>query len=194
MNARFPAQVRSASTLDVGVEVPSSGGQFVPAGNVLVEFIPTCATVNPSSGRTNAGGAIATSVTPLAGCTAVSVTSTVRQGRHAGAGSADRAGRGRHEWRRGLERQAEQSGSETNLNGSFTTTWSFSADVSVTPDDPQSNILPLSGSMTGTFHQVTVGVTVLPDSQRCTLTETVDGTYKSVSGFVDTSDDTVNLV
>ncbi len=50
MNAQFPAQISAASTLNVGVEVPSPGGQFVPAGNVLVDFTPTCATVSPSSG------------------------------------------------------------------------------------------------------------------------------------------------
>ena len=195
VNARFPSQITSASTLNVGVEVPSSDGQFVPAGSVLVDFTPTCATVNPSSGRTDAGGAIATSVTPLAGCASVSVTSTVRANvgtpvlAHQTVEAAVVTSGNGH-----LNGTIEQSGTETNLNHSFTTTWSFSADVSVKPDTPLSNILPLSGSVTGTFHQVTVGVTVLPDSQRCTLTETVDGTYKSVSGFVDTSDDTVVLI
>ncbi len=72
-------------------------------------------------------------MTPLAGCTAVSVTSTgadagtpvlaqqIVQAAVVTSGGTDLSGR------------LEQSGSETNLNGSFTTTWSFSADVSVTP-------------------------------------------------------------
>lgn len=78
INATLPAQISTSASLDVTVEVPAGNGQFAPAPNMLVDFTPTCATVNPTSGRTNASGVIATTVTPNAACTSVSVDAVAR--------------------------------------------------------------------------------------------------------------------
>lgn len=73
ISAQLPAQITTAGTLSTKVENPNANGQFTPVANALVNFTPTCATVNPTSGRTDAGGNIQTTVTPNAGCTNVSV-------------------------------------------------------------------------------------------------------------------------
>ncbi len=74
LNVQLPAQISGAASLDVTVEVPSSTpGQYVPGENLVVDFSPTCATVNPTSGRTNANGAISTTVTPNTGCALATV-------------------------------------------------------------------------------------------------------------------------
>ncbi len=78
INALLPAQISTSASLDVTVEMPAANGQFAPAPNMLVDFTPTCATVNPTSGRTNANGVIATTVTPNAACTSVSVDAVAR--------------------------------------------------------------------------------------------------------------------
>ena len=78
INALLPAQISTSASLDVTVEVPAANGQFAPAPNMLVDFTPTCATVNPTSGRTNASGVVSTTVTPNSGCSAVSVDSVAR--------------------------------------------------------------------------------------------------------------------
>jgi hypothetical protein len=74
----LPAQISAATNLDIKVEVPAAQGQFTPAPNVLVDLTPTCATVNPTSGRTNANGVVSTVVTPSAGCTSASVQAVAR--------------------------------------------------------------------------------------------------------------------
>ena len=78
INALLPAQISTSASLDVTVEVPAANGQFAPAPNMLVDFTPTCATVNPTSGRTNASGVISTTVTPNAACSSVSVNAVAR--------------------------------------------------------------------------------------------------------------------
>ncbi|MBI3608760.1 MAG: Ig-like domain-containing protein [Nitrospirae bacterium] len=64
MNALFPSQISTSANLNVTVEKPTGNGQFGPAENMLVDFTPTCATVNPPSGRTDPSGVISTTVTP----------------------------------------------------------------------------------------------------------------------------------
>ena len=78
INALLPAQISTSASLDVTVELPSANGQFAPAPNTLVDFTPTCATVNPASGRTNANGVIATTVTPNPGCSSIAVDIVAR--------------------------------------------------------------------------------------------------------------------
>ena len=78
INAVLPAQISTSASLNVTVEVPAANGQFAPAPNMLVDFTPTCATVNPASGRTNASGVISTTVTPNAACSSVSVDAVAR--------------------------------------------------------------------------------------------------------------------
>ncbi|HKQ14135.1 MAG TPA: hypothetical protein VJT80_11940 [Steroidobacteraceae bacterium] len=78
MNMQLPAQIAAPTPMTVDVEVPAGQGQFAPAENVLVELTPTCASVNPSSGRTDANGAISTVLTPAPGCTSASLQATAR--------------------------------------------------------------------------------------------------------------------
>lgn len=78
VNALLPPQISGSASLDVMVEVPASNNQFVPAPNMLVELAPTCASVSPTSGRTDGNGRLSTTVTPNAGCTSVSVAVTAR--------------------------------------------------------------------------------------------------------------------
>lgn len=78
INLALPAQISSSTTLNVTVEVPAAQGQFAPAPNMRVDFTPTCATVNPSSGRTNASGSISTVLTPAPGCTSASLQAVAR--------------------------------------------------------------------------------------------------------------------
>ncbi len=78
ISGALPAQIAGSANLDVTVEVKAENGQFAPAPNTLVDFTPTCATVNPTSGRTNANGVIATTVMPGVGCSSVSVKAVAR--------------------------------------------------------------------------------------------------------------------
>lgn len=73
MNTLFPTELSGPASLAVTVEVPSGSGQFAPAANLLVTFTPSCGTVNPASGRTDASGNISTTVTAADGCPSVSV-------------------------------------------------------------------------------------------------------------------------
>lgn len=73
LSLQLPTTITSSGTLHATVEVPIGNGQLAPAPNVLVELTPTCATVSPVSGRTDANGAIAATVTPTAGCNSVSI-------------------------------------------------------------------------------------------------------------------------
>ena len=78
MYTTFPAQISGPASLDVKVEVPAGNGQYAPAPNMLVTFTPSCGSVSPTSGRTDADGNIAATVTPT-GCTSsVSVTAIAR--------------------------------------------------------------------------------------------------------------------
>jgi hypothetical protein len=76
MNAVFPASISAATTLPVTVELQASDGSFSPAADILVSFSATCASVSPASGRADANGRFATTVTPTQGCTTVSVVAT----------------------------------------------------------------------------------------------------------------------
>ena len=79
MNVQLPAHITSSSTLlTVTVQIPGASGQLVPAANMLVDLIPSCATASPISGRTDAAGVITATVTPTSGCTQVSVTVIAR--------------------------------------------------------------------------------------------------------------------
>ena len=78
LSATLPAQVLTPTSLAVKVEVPAGGGQFAPAPNVLVQLTPTCASANPASGRTDANGALTTTISPVAGCTSLSVNVVAR--------------------------------------------------------------------------------------------------------------------
>lgn len=73
LDVQLGVQITAAAPIKITVAVPAGQGQFAPAPNVLVELTPTCATVSPLSGRTDANGAISASVTPTAGCTSVSI-------------------------------------------------------------------------------------------------------------------------
>jgi hypothetical protein len=76
MNAVFPASISAATTLPVTVELQASDGSFSPAADILISFSATCASVSPASGRADANGRFATTVTPTQGCTTVSVVAT----------------------------------------------------------------------------------------------------------------------
>ena len=78
MNVQLPAQIAAPTSMAVTVEVPAGQGRFAPAANLLVELTPTCASVNPSSGRTDASGSISTVLTPAPGCTSASLQATAR--------------------------------------------------------------------------------------------------------------------
>jgi hypothetical protein len=78
LDVQLPARIAAPTSTAVKVEVPAGQGQFAAAANVLVEFTPTCATVNPSSGRTDASGSISTVLTPAQGCTSASLLTTAR--------------------------------------------------------------------------------------------------------------------
>jgi hypothetical protein len=78
MDALLPSEITGPTTLDVLVELPSGNGQFAPAPNLRVEFSPTCASVNPTSGQTAANGRVSATVTPSAGCASLSVDVTAR--------------------------------------------------------------------------------------------------------------------
>jgi hypothetical protein len=78
LEVQLPAQIVSSATLSTTVRVPAAQGQYAPAPNVLVDLAPTCASVSPASGRTDANGAISMTVTPASGCSSVSVEVTAR--------------------------------------------------------------------------------------------------------------------
>lgn len=78
ISAQLPAQISSSGTLNTVVDVPDGNGSFTHAPNVVVDLTPTCATVSPTSGRTDANGAISATVTPGSGCTSVSVQVVAR--------------------------------------------------------------------------------------------------------------------
>lgn len=56
MNLQLAPQVAGVADLGISVTVPSGNGQFAPAANLLIEVTPSCGSVNPASGRTNANG------------------------------------------------------------------------------------------------------------------------------------------
>src|SRR5262249_5299955 len=58
-------------------EVPS-GGSFHPAPGLLVDYTPTCATVQPAQSTSDADGRVTTTVTPGPGCNTVKVDLTAR--------------------------------------------------------------------------------------------------------------------
>lgn len=78
MYSDFPAQIAGATPLSVTVEVPAGDGQYAPAPNMLVTFTPSCGSVSPGSGRTDAEGTVTTTVTPTDCPASVSVTAVVR--------------------------------------------------------------------------------------------------------------------
>lgn len=78
MYASFPAQIAGATPLGVKVELPVDSGQYAPAPNMLVSFSPSCGSVSPTSGRTDAEGNISTTVTPTDCPESVSVTAVAR--------------------------------------------------------------------------------------------------------------------
>jgi hypothetical protein len=78
MDVQLPAQIAAPTSMTVHVDVPAGHGNFAAAPNVLVELTPTCASVNPSSGRTDANGSISTILTPAPGCTSATLQATAR--------------------------------------------------------------------------------------------------------------------
>ena len=78
LEVSLPAQISTSASLNATIQVPIGNGQFGPGANLLVDFTPSSATVSPTSGRTDANGAIATTVTPNAGSTSVSVMVVAR--------------------------------------------------------------------------------------------------------------------
>lgn len=78
LNVQFPAQVSASGVLSAVVEVPVGNGQLAPAPNMLIELTSACATVSPSSARTDANGAIAATVTPSSGCGSISIQLVAR--------------------------------------------------------------------------------------------------------------------
>lgn len=74
MNTLFPSQVTDSAPLEVTLEVPAGNGQHAPAPNLYVAFTPSCGSVSPASGRTDAAGRTSTMV-EATGCSgSVSVT------------------------------------------------------------------------------------------------------------------------
>jgi hypothetical protein len=69
MNLQLAAQVAGHADLGVLVTVPSGNGQFAPAPNLLIEVTPSCGSVNPASGRTDASGQLTVTTSPGASCT-----------------------------------------------------------------------------------------------------------------------------
>ncbi|MCG3188453.1 MAG: hypothetical protein LKCHEGNO_00443 [Burkholderiaceae bacterium] len=74
MNTRFASQVSGPAPLEVTVEVPAGNGQYAPAPDLHVAFTPSCGSVSPSSGRTDAAGRLGTTVTPEGCSSSVTVT------------------------------------------------------------------------------------------------------------------------
>ncbi|KAB2869777.1 MAG: S8 family serine peptidase [Burkholderiaceae bacterium] len=74
MNTRFASQVSGPAPLEVTVEVPAGNGQYAPAPDLHVAFTPSCGSVSPSSGRTDAAGRLSTTVAPEGCSSSVTVT------------------------------------------------------------------------------------------------------------------------
>lgn len=78
MNVQLPAQIAGSAKLGVSVSVPSGNGQLVPAANLLIEVTPSCGSVKPASGRTDANGQLTTTITPDAACTSLTLDLVAR--------------------------------------------------------------------------------------------------------------------
>ena len=76
LQAELPGPISTAATITATVEAQDRGTSPAPLPGVLVTFRPTCATVSPTSGRSDARGRISATVTPSAGCSSVTVTVT----------------------------------------------------------------------------------------------------------------------
>jgi hypothetical protein len=73
-----PSGIILTAPLEIAVEVPGPGGTFVPAPNTRVDLVPTCGTVTPESGTTDADGRFDSTVTLGTGCGAVTVQAIAR--------------------------------------------------------------------------------------------------------------------
>jgi hypothetical protein len=72
--ATLPASFTTSAALDVTLRIPAGEGQEpLPAANRYIELIPSCGSVSPESGTTDADGHFRATVTPASGCTQVSV-------------------------------------------------------------------------------------------------------------------------
>jgi hypothetical protein len=72
LNVTAPATIATTAPIEVTVTVPQ-GGSLVPAPNVRVTLTPTCGSVTPASGLTDADGRVTATVTIDPGCGSVSV-------------------------------------------------------------------------------------------------------------------------
>lgn len=78
IRAIYPGQVYGPAALAIIVERPIGNADYERAPNMLVQLTPTCAMVNPLSGRTDASGNLTVTVSPLLGCTSLSIVVTAR--------------------------------------------------------------------------------------------------------------------
>ena len=78
MNVQLPAQIAGSANLGVSVTVPSGNGQFAPAPNLLIEVTPSCGSVSPASGRTDANGQLTVTIKPDASCTSLTLDVVAR--------------------------------------------------------------------------------------------------------------------
>lgn len=78
MAAVLPPSFATSATLNVTVQMRDSSGGFQPSPNLLVQLTPTCATVSPASGRTNASGQFSATVTFETNCAELFVVVTAR--------------------------------------------------------------------------------------------------------------------
>jgi len=76
MTTLLPGQIFLPANLRVSVETPLDETRFEPTSNVFVQLAPTCATVNPASGLTDAGGHFNATVTAIAGCAGLAIAVT----------------------------------------------------------------------------------------------------------------------
>jgi hypothetical protein len=64
MSLQLGTQVAGVAALGISVTVPSGNGQFAAAPNLLIEVTPSCGSVDPASGRTDANGQLTVTARP----------------------------------------------------------------------------------------------------------------------------------
>lgn len=185
LEVSLPAQISTSASLNATIQVPIGNGQFGPGANLLVDFTPSSATVSPTSGRTDANGAIATTVTPNAGSTSVSVMVVAR----ADAGTTALA----QKTVSATVQAAVYVGGlvESTNQPSFTQcdSLNFCITNSASGRDEYSNlrfVLQANGTFvaSGTFAHAVRGDTTTTDGCHSTITETGTGTVTAFDGSI----------
>jgi len=67
LSAPIPASIQGHTSLTIHAEVPHAEGS-IPAQNVFVKIVPTCATLDKDRGQTDANGDLQVAVAPDSGC------------------------------------------------------------------------------------------------------------------------------